>query len=68
MSEQELSFNLTLNDTNTVLAGLSELPAKQSYDLINKLKVQAQTQLEPAPQVEQAAAPAPQLLTETTPQ
>ena len=65
MSEQQnLNFQLSIDDTNVVLAGLGELPAKASFDLINKIKVQAGPQLQPQPQVEQAA-PTQELLTET---
>lgn len=40
-----LNINLELNDVNVVLAGLAELPAKNSYDVINKVKNQAEAQL-----------------------
>lgn len=47
MSDSKLlNFELTLEETNTILGGLSELPAKVSMVLINKLQQQAQPQLQ----------------------
>jgi hypothetical protein len=60
--EQTLNLNFSVADTNVILAGLSELPAKTSYDLINKIKTQAQPQM--APPVAESVAPAQQLLVE----
>lgn len=40
-----LKFELEQGEADVVLAGLGELPAKVSYDLINKMKQQATPQL-----------------------
>jgi len=45
MNETEISTTLNLGEINVVLAGLAELPAKVSYDIINKIKAQAEGQL-----------------------
>jgi hypothetical protein len=61
-----MSFQIELADlaqVNTVLAGLAELPAKTSYDVINSVKRQAETQIA-ATQVKEAAPAGQQLLTE----
>jgi hypothetical protein len=63
-NKQELSFTLTLDDTNAVLAGLSELPAKASYDIINKIKSQATPQLSQQAPVEASPAATEQVLVE----
>lgn len=44
---QNIILTLTVDETNTVLSGLSELPAKFSIVLIQKIQQQAQSQLEP---------------------
>ena len=51
-----LKFELTADEANLVLAGLSELPAKVSLALINKIQQQAQVQIQPvaAPATEAA--------------
>lgn len=51
-----LKFELTADEANLVLAGLSELPAKVSLALINKIQQQAQVQIQPvaAPAMEAA--------------
>lgn len=63
---QELNLKLSVQDINVTLAGLAELPAKASYDLINNIKAQAQTQLMAATTAteETSQAEKPQLLTE----
>ena len=43
----ELNFTLTLEEANVIMAGLGELPAKVSANLITKLQQQA------APQIQQ---------------
>lgn len=43
-----LTFELTLNEANAVLAGLQELPAKVCNPLSQKITDQAKAQLEPA--------------------
>jgi hypothetical protein len=40
-----LTFELTLDEANIMLAALGELPAKASMSLITKLQQQAQGQL-----------------------
>jgi hypothetical protein len=45
--EQKLKFEFTVNEINTVLQGLGQLPFVQSVELINNIKQQA------APQVAQ---------------
>ena len=60
-----LNLNLDVNEVNAVLAGLGELPAKTSYDLINKVKSQAEAQLNVAPnKVVEDFVPKQELLTE----
>lgn len=41
----ELNFSITLDEANVVLGALSELPAKISMALIQKLQMQAAPQL-----------------------
>ena len=41
-----LTFELTLNEANAVLAGLQELPAKVANPLSQKITEQAKTQLD----------------------
>jgi len=43
--EQTVSFQVTLNEANMLLAGLGELPAKVSMGLIEKIRTQAVSQL-----------------------
>ena len=40
-------INLTEQEVNLVLAGLGELPAKHSIDLISKIKTTCESQIEP---------------------
>lgn len=40
---------LSLEEVNLIIAGLAELPAKFSMELINKIKSQVQPQMEPDP-------------------
>ena len=40
-----MKFELSLEEVNLVLAGLSELPAKQSLSLILKLQEEASAQI-----------------------
>lgn len=42
-----LTFDLTLNEANALLAGLQELPAKICNPLSQKITKQAQSQLAP---------------------
>ena len=41
-----LKFEVTLEEANLIIKGLSELPLKVSLDLVNKLQTQAKNQLE----------------------
>jgi hypothetical protein len=52
----ELTFTLTLEETNLILAALQETPAKLCNPLSEKLKQQAQPQLNPAVADEQTTA------------
>lgn len=51
----ELTFTVTLDEANVLLAGLGELPAKMSSNLINKLQVQAAPQLKEQQSSEESA-------------
>lgn len=42
-----LTFTVTLDQANIIMAGLSELPVKASLTLINELQKQAQEQMKP---------------------
>jgi hypothetical protein len=42
---ETLTFTLTIEEANTILEGLQELPAKICNPLSNKIKQQAQEQL-----------------------
>jgi hypothetical protein len=48
---KELQFTVTMEEANTIVSALSELPAKVSMALIQKLQIQAQ------PQIEKGSAP-----------
>lgn len=41
----KLTFNFTIEQVNTILAGLGELPAKSSMDMIINIREQAAPQL-----------------------
>lgn len=45
-NEKQIALNLSVEEVNLVLAGLSELPAKVSMNLISKVGNQAQSQLQ----------------------
>jgi hypothetical protein len=55
---KKVSLELTLDEINVVLAGLGELPAKTSLNVIDKVRSQAVSQLQaqPAALEEKAAA------------
>ena len=40
-----LNFTFSLDDTNIILAALSELPAKVSLNVINSIQIQAEPQV-----------------------
>ena len=48
MSEQnpEFKFTLNLNETNAILAALQELPARIANPISDKIKAQAQEQID----------------------
>ena len=50
-----LAFELTLNETNAILAALQELPAKLCNPLSQKITDQARAQLELATEEAEAA-------------
>ncbi len=56
--EVKVAFTFTVDEVNKILAGLGELPAKFSHDIINRVKTEAESQIA-APQ-----AQAPQVLNE----
>lgn len=43
--EPSITLTLTASEVNVILAGLSELPAKYSVNLLAKIKTEAETQL-----------------------
>lgn len=43
-----ITLSITLDEVNTVLGGLGELPAKLSFPLINKIQTQATEQINAA--------------------
>lgn len=45
---KKVNLELTLDEVNVVLAGLGELPAKTSLNVIDKVRSQAVSQLQPA--------------------
>ena len=52
-NQQEFNFTLSLDDVNLILSGLGTMPYQQVFQVINKIQVQAQAQLNgdsPAPQ------------------
>ena len=49
----ELNFQLTLDETNIILAALGKVPYEASAPVIDKLRQQAQPQLQQAPAQEE---------------
>lgn len=45
MSNETLTFNLSVNEVNIILQGLGEMPAKASMNIIEKIRGQAAQQL-----------------------
>ena len=45
--EQGITLNVSVQDVNTILAGLGEVPAKISMSIINSIREQAEAQLQP---------------------
>lgn len=60
MSEQNLTFEVNVEEANLIAAALGELPAKASMGLIQKLQGQASPQL----QQQNEAVSKPEVLTE----
>ncbi len=56
MEQQKLKFEFTIEEANTVLGGLGQLPYAQVAGLIDNIKQQAAPQVQPAPQQEVVAA------------
>lgn len=54
-NEKQITLSLSVEEVNLVLAGLAELPAKVSMNLISKVGNQAQGQLQQSPAVEEVA-------------
>ena len=46
---EDIKISLTLDEVNTVLNGLGELPAKTSMPVIHRIQQQAQPQVTPEP-------------------
>lgn len=44
---QMINLTLSVDDINIVLAGLSQLPYKDSYRVVNEITKQGQSQLSP---------------------
>jgi hypothetical protein len=49
MANENINLDLSLQEVNTILAALGELPAKNSMAIINKIQQQAQPQVTPEP-------------------
>lgn len=45
-------FEFTEKEANLILHGLGQLPAAQSFDLITKLKLEAERQIKSLPELE----------------
>jgi len=56
----KITLNLTVEEVNVVLAGLGKLPLETGIAVFELIKIQAQSQLQPAPETNedtQAAEP-----------
>lgn len=60
----EINLNLTIDETNATLMGLTKLPYEVSANIINKIQQQAAPQVTPTAEVTEGAVSDPQLLTE----
>lgn len=49
-SERLITLTLPLNDVNVILAGLLELPAKVSLEVIGRVKQQGDAQMQQQPE------------------
>lgn len=45
MNDKTITLTLSISDVNLILAGLLELPAKVSLDVINRVKQQGDEQM-----------------------
>lgn len=45
---EEITLNLTVDEVNTILRGLGDLPFTEVHQVINKIQQQASTQLNPS--------------------
>ncbi|MEZ4362929.1 MAG: hypothetical protein R3B48_22245 [Kofleriaceae bacterium] len=60
MPDQTLEFELTLDETNTILEALGALPFARVYAMIGRIQEQARKQLaEPAPSSSAPSSAAP---------
>jgi hypothetical protein len=48
-----IKLELTIEETNLLLAGLEELPVKKSINLINKIVKEAQDQTKPKEEIKE---------------
>jgi hypothetical protein len=55
MNEKLLKFELTVEESNKILAGLAQLPYGQVVSLVQKLQIQAVPQMVDAPKEEPKA-------------
>jgi hypothetical protein len=47
---QNLKLELSLDDVNIIFSALGKMPFEQVYDLIGKIRMQAEAQLNDSPQ------------------
>lgn len=53
----EVTYVFNIDEVNILLKGLAELPAKESYQMINKLYEGVRKAQEPAPEMQNAPDP-----------
>ena len=58
MEQTSVTIAMTVNQWNVVMKALGELPFKESADIINTIRAQAEKQLTPAPAAPAAVAEA----------
>ena len=51
MKDQEINFSLTVDEANVILNSLGNMPYSQVFQLINKIQMQAQQQMDGAQMV-----------------
>lgn len=64
MTQPDIKLDLTVDDVNNSLAGISNLPYNVAAPLIQKIRDQALPQVQPEGAVAEATEQGPQLLTE----